>query len=121
MGSDSNWVVSLRDGSRHLFPVGDVRFWFSPGGNFLVFFDASKKGHYFSYNLSSGKVNDISANFKAGQLGFRGDDALLVEEKPEFPYGLAAWIGNDSSILVYDKNDIWKLDLTGQKACKKYH
>jgi len=114
---DSNWVVSLKDGSRRLLPTTtNWTFGFSPDGNYLVYFDASKGCHYFSYNLSTGRVNDISANLPAGQLGVvDGYPNTLSDQKPEFPFGPAAWIQDDAGILVYDNNDVWRLDLSGKK------
>jgi hypothetical protein len=107
---DSCWVASLKDGSSQLLPTKSKKFWFSPGGNYLVYFDADKGCHYFSYDLHTGIVNDISANVSENQLG------IVNRENDQTPKmgNLAAWVENDASVLVYDNYDIWKLDLSGK-------
>lgn len=69
---DSNWLVSLDNGNRLLLPTkgGNQTLWFSPGGNYLVYFDPDNGCHYYSYNLHTGKLTDISANVSEGQLGY---------------------------------------------------
>lgn len=116
ISGDSNWLVSLKDGNWHLLPKTDKdgTFWFSPGGRYLVLFDAKQGCHYFSYDLHTGKLTDISVNVPDGQLGFVAP-YLRTEEKSEYVLGPAAWLRNDMGLLVYDENDIWELDLSGNK------
>jgi dienelactone hydrolase len=110
---DSNWIVSLKDGSSHLLPTtaGNENFWFSPGGKYLVYFDMDKGGHYFSYDLHTGEVKDIAVNVPENQLALSN---RYTGNKIEFG-NLAGWLENDAGILVYDDYDIWKLDLTGKE------
>jgi dipeptidyl aminopeptidase/acylaminoacyl peptidase len=110
---DSNWLVSLKDGSSHLLPTkaGNDKFWFSPGGRYLVYFDLDKSCHFFCYDLHTGVLKNISANVPANQLG-------LIDRYSDKGPGtgkLAAWIADDAGVLVYDNYDIWKLDLTGKE------
>lgn len=113
VNNDSNWLVSLNDGSYKLLPTsaGDGKFWFSPGGKYLIYFDIDKDGHYFSYNLHDGVLKDISANVPVNQLGIAN---RYGGNKPK--YGcLAGWLENDAGVLVYDNYDIWKLDTEGKE------
>jgi dipeptidyl aminopeptidase/acylaminoacyl peptidase len=113
---DSNWLVSLKDGSKHLLATrgGYDQLWFSPGGNYLVYFDVERGCHYFSYDLHNGTLRNISSNVPANRLG--NTDARLRNDEPGGPLGLAAWLQNDTGLLVYDRTDIWQLDLTGKKT-----
>ncbi|AEW01010.1 hypothetical protein A4D02_13730 [Niastella koreensis] len=113
---DSTWLVSLKNGSEYLLPTRARKdnFWFSPDNNYLVYFDADKGGHYFSYNLHTWLLSDISANVQVGQFGFVNHYIRPIG-KPEFPAGPAAWLDNNE-MLVYDNFDIWRLDLTGKDA-----
>lgn len=115
--NDSNWLVSLKDGRRHLLPIAgkNTFLWFSPGNRYLVYFDARQACHYFSYDLLTGKTVNISHNIQVGQLGFVSRH-VRSDEKPKQSCGLAAWCENDSGLLVYDNNDIWQLDLSGKKS-----
>jgi dipeptidyl aminopeptidase/acylaminoacyl peptidase len=113
---DSNWLVLLKEDKRILLPTkGEYEtVWFSPGGKYLVFFDPDKGCHYFSYDLITNKIKDISATVPAGQLGAK-DYYLRTDEKPTSPFGIAGWIEGDKRLLVYDDYDIWQLDPSGEK------
>ncbi len=114
----ANWLVSLRDGSRKLLPTKVGKYsnsiWFSLGGQYLVYFDPQHYCHYFSYNLTTGKITDISTGLPDNQL-VSVDPFLRTKEKSTWRAGIAAWIIGDQSLLVYDNNDIWQLDLAGVK------
>lgn len=121
VNGDSNWLISLRKGSRFLLPTNTQNgIWFSPGGNHLVYFDASQSRHYFSWDLRTGRKRDISPNVPALWLGngytYRFS---LSDEKPVAPYGIAAWVGK-KGLMVYDNNDIWQLDLEGKTSAVNF-
>ncbi|MCS3800135.1 hypothetical protein [Niastella sp. OAS944] len=115
--NDSVWLVSLKDGSRRLIkgsegkPDGSIRF--SPEGKYLVYFDAKKQCNYFSIDLTTGKVNNISAGVPSFQLGWKNYFSR-AKKAPESYVGIAGWIQGDKSVLVYDNYDIWQLDLSGK-------
>jgi dipeptidyl aminopeptidase/acylaminoacyl peptidase len=114
---DSNWVVSLKDASQYLLKTkgGNDALWFSPSGKYLIYFDPNNSCHYFSYNLLTKKLTDISKNISAKQLVYL-DPHLRTKERPRQPLGLAAWLESDLGVLVYDNNDIWQLDISGKKS-----
>jgi len=94
---------------------GQANIWFSPTGKYLVYFDAERSGNYFSYDVMDNRLVNISKGVKPWQLCYK--DYLMHEpEKKEFAAGIAKWLDADSGILVYDNFDIWKLDLTGNRA-----
>jgi dienelactone hydrolase len=109
---DSNWLVSLKDGSNQVLPTraGIRNFWFSPNGKYLVYFDMDKGCHYFSYDLHTAELKDITVNIPENQLGYLN---RYSDNKALFG-NIAAWLENDAGILVYDDYDIWKLDLAGK-------
>ncbi|OQP59679.1 hypothetical protein A3860_36530 [Niastella vici] len=110
----TTWLITLKDGKQVLLPVYFNFYWFSPDGNYLIYFDPKQEYNYFSYELSTGKTTNISAGIPAKLNGllFR---LLLTDKEDERPYGPAAWLENDKGLLVYDNRDIWQLDITGQK------
>lgn len=114
---DSNWLISLRDGSRRLLPVKgwkwDLNVVFSPGGRYLLLFDTEGGRNYFSYDLHTGKLSAISASVPAWQFAYR-DLYEPVSKKGRIAVGVAGWLQGDSGVLVYDNFDIWQLDLTGK-------
>ena len=40
-----------------------------------------------------------------------------LNDQPNHPrqYGAAGWLGDDQSILIYDRYDIWQFDPKGNK------
>lgn len=109
---DSTWIVSLNDGSSQLLPTKLYQnFWFSPDGNWLVYFDASQGCQYYSYNLLSGETTRISDVANNG-LGITHEGSADKSTTPQAGK-LAAWIADELAVLVYSNYDIWKLDLTG--------
>jgi hypothetical protein len=115
---DSNYLMSLKDGTRKLLKTkvtGNKGFWFSPLGNYLVYFDPERQCNYFSYDLHTGKVLNISSGVPAWQLGFK-DNYEISKEKPKEASGTIGWMQQDAGFLVYDNYDIWLLDVTGRRS-----
>lgn len=107
---DSNWVVSLINGNITPLPTngGVNTLWISPSGNYLTYFHP-ESGHYFSYNLLSNALVDLTPKISKKQF-FQDNWMLRTSESTEIPSGIAAWLPDDEGILVYDNNDIWKLN-----------
>jgi len=114
---DSNWLLSLKDGSRKFIGRGntnDIHIFRSPNDRYVVYFDLEQGCHYFSYNLVTGKVTKISAGVPMGQLGAESF-SMSIRENPTIKAGIAAWLEGDAGVLVYDGYDIWQLDLEGKR------
>jgi dipeptidyl aminopeptidase/acylaminoacyl peptidase len=112
-------LVSLKDGSRKELPARPVsEFWFSPSGNYLVYYQSDTvNNNYYSYAFSSGKVVNISAAVPSDGLAFVDE---FVRGKPKgVPTGSAGFFGfleKDAGCLIWDNYDIWLADLSGKKA-----
>lgn len=111
---DSNWLVSLKNGTRTLLKLREGGYtFFSPGGNYLVYFDRNQQCNYFSIHLATGKISNISSGIPAWQLGREKGTQPLGKDAP---VGIAAWLEKDLGVLVYDEfYDIWQLDPAGKK------
>ena len=84
----------------------------SPGGNFVVWYDQSDSCYYSrSTNINS---NDVIKLSKQIQVSFC-DERWDMPGNPE-PYGIAGWAENDKYIFIYDRYDIWRMDLEGNKV-----
>lgn len=110
---DTNWLVSLKNGFKMQLRTRTNNFWFSPRGKYFVYFDAEQQCNYFSYDLQTGREVNISKLVPAWRLGYE-DEYKPSIKKPQFIVGIAGWLEDDAGILVYDKYDIWLLDLTGK-------
>ena len=98
------FLVGLLDGVRKKVleksPQAPV---FSPGGQYLLYFEDADK-QWYSYRISDGRRVNLTA-----KLGVRFDDEESdVPGEPD-PYGTAGWVEGDQSILLYDRFDIWSI------------
>jgi dienelactone hydrolase len=118
--SDSNSLVSLKDGSSVFLKTRSIdqykSFNFSPGGKYLVYFDPDEQCNYFSYDLETGKLTNISVGIPAWQLGtIYGYIRPTENPRDNLQTGIAGWLKGDSGLLVYDNYDVWLLDPSGNQ------
>jgi len=109
----SYYLLSLQNGSRRIMKKENrslCNFSFSPKGRYLVYYDY-REGHYFSMDLQSGKVTCITSNLTA-KVATENIKSIVKEPIDE----VAGWQEDESSLLLYDEYDIWKLDPTGERA-----
>ncbi len=81
----------------------------SESGKWIVFYEP-EDSLYYSINTQSGLKTPISKGAKVSwvdELNDRPTDADC--------YGIADFSKDDKSIIVYDRYDVWQLDLTGKK------
>ena len=45
-------------------------------------------------------------------------DELHDMPGPAFPYGMAGWLSGDTSVLIYDRYDTWKVSISASAAAK---
>jgi dienelactone hydrolase len=104
-------LVSLRNGTRKPVVGGllydNCRPTFSPGGNYIVWFDRLRQV-YCSYSLVSGQIVDFSKTVPS-VLGAIPNG----KSNPFFSEGIVAWEVSDSSVLLNDGFDIWAADPKG--------
>ncbi|HEX3865730.1 MAG TPA: prolyl oligopeptidase family serine peptidase [Gemmatimonadaceae bacterium] len=81
----------------------------SPDAKYAIFYD---KKHWYTYNLATGKTNDLTASTKSVHFDNETDDHPA--EPPA--WGVAGWTKGDNTVLIYDHYDIWQFDPNGGKA-----
>ncbi|KAA2238790.1 S9 family peptidase [Chitinophaga agrisoli] len=107
----SYYYVSLKNGSKKLLKKGRLlSFSFSPKGNYLIYYDTNQH-HYFSYNITNNQTTNISKGIST-KLDNEYSDTPIFEG----PVGVAGWITSDTSLLVYDNYDVWRLSPTKKRA-----
>jgi dipeptidyl aminopeptidase/acylaminoacyl peptidase len=107
------YLVSLQNGDKKQVRSNFVgQYYWSPNGNYVILFD-SEGGHWLSYNVKEGSMQNLT-----------GDLAVdFTDEENDMPafarsYGIAGWGRNDSHVYLYDRYDIWSVDLeNGKKYC----
>ncbi len=105
------YTVEVKTGRRikilEKFP-GQVSF--SPGANYLIFYDDRPRA-WFTYRLADGKKFDLTSKLR---VNFFREEWDTPGEPPA--YGLAGWTENDSSVLIYDRYDLWEIKPDGSEA-----
>jgi dienelactone hydrolase len=105
------YLVSTADGSRRLLKKRLIfSYWqFSPSGKYLIWFDNQQK-QWFSYNIALNQTKNIS--------GCIGRPISLESDRPELAavHDIVGWLENDKGVLIYDRYDIWQVDLAGLNA-----
>ncbi|MBO9571396.1 MAG: prolyl oligopeptidase family serine peptidase, partial [Chitinophagaceae bacterium] len=81
---------------------------FSPNGRWLWYWDPTEE-HYFSIDLSTGQINNLTANLP---ISVTNETYQTVELGP---VGMAGWYKGDSAVLIYDNYDIWRIDPSGKQ------
>ena len=103
------YVVDLKTGKRTLAKK-KCRWYFGPspvGTHFLYYDD----GHYFTYNMTTGKSVNITQNVATSFID--EEDDLNVKKPPVRPWG---WVKDGKSLLLYDNWDVWKVNANGNKG-----
>ena len=101
--SSDVWLVDLRTGERRRV-LEDVRHFYggSATGEKLLWFD---EGHFWSYDIASGRSTNLSEKVAADFRNLNHD--YPVDQLP--PVGMAGWAEGDAAVLVYDQYDVWSL------------
>lgn len=80
----------------------------SHGGKHIVWYDYTTRNYHV---YDGNQIRNATANIKV---------ALHDEENDQpndpGPYGIMGWLNGEDQLLVYDRYDIWKVDVTGKRA-----
>ena len=107
----SAYLISTVDGSKKTIAEKKRSFYsLSPKGNYVIWYDPAVK-NYFTYNVTSGVVTNITKGIKTP----------LYDEEDDHPddppsHGTGGWTEDDKGVLVYDRYDIWAVDPDGKLA-----
>lgn len=110
-GKKSIYTVSLTDGSTQLITdQAQDKSYLSPWGKYVVWFNEPDSAWYV-YDVIKKSKRSLTHKLP---VAFYDE----LNDVPAFPspYGLSAFGNNDKFVLIYDKYDIWKLDLEKDRA-----
>jgi len=104
------YVIDVETGERERV-ARKVQYWEgpSPHGRYLLWL---KDDQYHTYDVRTGDTATVTADLPVSVVD--RDDDHTVEQKP--PFGVAGWTAADSSVLVYDEYDVWRVDPDGTGA-----
>ncbi|MFC6100860.1 alpha/beta hydrolase family protein [Olivibacter domesticus] len=97
-------LLSLVDGRKQFVPNGII----SPNGTYIIFYDDAKDIYKY-YNISKKNTRTIPRSLKSSGWKFGPRDVYYSDR------GIAGWL-SDSLVLIYDRFDIWKIDLAGKTS-----
>ncbi|MHA4811733.1 alpha/beta hydrolase family protein [Flavitalea flava] len=118
----SSFLFSLKDGSRtplkieigYFDPVLEL----SPKDDYVLYYDPFEDG-YCSYQISQGITRHLTKklglSWRRTQFYQYFNTPNPFFEKDPRPRGIAGWTEGDTSLLVYDSYDLWKIDPSGVK------
>jgi dipeptidyl aminopeptidase/acylaminoacyl peptidase len=106
------YLVDVETGAQRLIVQNKSLVSLSPGGNFVVWYNQADSC-YYSRSTSMNSTN-ITPLTKRVPVPFY-DERWDVPGDPS-PYGIAGWAENDKFIFIYDRFDIWRIDLEGNKV-----
>ncbi|WP_295119664.1 prolyl oligopeptidase family serine peptidase [uncultured Chitinophaga sp.] len=102
------YQVNVRTGERKLIAkdVTDKPQW-SPNGRFALMY-SDKERAWLLLDPQSGTFSNISA-----AIGYPVHDELADMERMQSAYGIAGWLNEGNTVVLYDRYDLWAVDLTG--------
>jgi acetyl esterase/lipase len=104
--------VDMENGEAEMFAekVRGPRGSFSPGGNYLTWWDGFKKA-WMVTDMASLETRNVTED-----LPYPVHNELDDHPQTPPPYGSAGWLEDDEAFLVYDRFDIWAVDPSGAEA-----
>ena len=104
------YVINVETGLRKLVLENSAsNVYLSPSGNYLLVYDYNSKA-WFSIPATGGEKKNLTAKIKYPLY----DELNDIPSEPN-PYGMAGWLDDNRHVLIYDRYDIWSLDLDGME------
>ncbi len=106
------YLVDIETGIKRLILKNKSYATLSPGGHFVVWYNLPDSA-YYSISIEDEKAEPVkltkqlNISFTDERWDMPGDPAL---------YGIAGWSENDKYVFIYDRYDIWRFDLEGNKV-----
>lgn len=107
------YVISTNTGKRTQIKNDSYGNYFaSPKGNYVYWYNPASK-HYFTYNVATGNVINVSDKIKVPLYDTEND-------VPDFPSaaGNIGWVSADRYFMIKDEFDIWQVDPNGEDQPK---
>jgi dipeptidyl aminopeptidase/acylaminoacyl peptidase len=106
------YLVDVETGIKRIIAKDKSQVSLSPAGNYVVWYDpADSAYHSRSTNVNSLEIRDLTSQLPVSFFNEEWD----MPDDPN-PYGIAGWAENDKYLFLYDRFDIWRVDLEGSKV-----
>lgn len=97
-------LIDTRSGNHRFINASLGRYYISPQGNYVLWFDLKDQAWY-CYTIATGQKINLS---KA--TGTKMGDELNDVPGYASAYGMAGWLAGDKAVFIYDRYDIWRFD-----------
>lgn len=99
------YLIDLNSGTKKMVFKEDRHYvGASPNGSYIISFNPDLKD-WITYNTKTDTIKNITSSIPVNFYNEENDTPEIDES-----YGLAGWTSNDSSVLIYDRYDIWEID-----------
>ena len=105
------YIVEVETGNRQLMVKDKALVKLSPGGNYMVWYDSNDSTYYARSTAEDSPIINLSSRIPVNFYDEQWD--LPTDPKP---YGIAGWSENDKYVFLYDRFDIWRVDMEGNKV-----
>jgi dipeptidyl aminopeptidase/acylaminoacyl peptidase len=110
------YAINVNNGAKTLVKkdlLGDIApSYISPTGRYIMWYE-NKAKNYFVWDGK--ETRNITSKIKVPLWDEEND----VPNDPN-PYGVMGWHEGDSAVYVYDRYDIWKIDLIGKSGSQQW-
>jgi dipeptidyl aminopeptidase/acylaminoacyl peptidase len=106
------YLIDIETGNKRLIVKNKSSAFLSPGGNFVVWYNPEDSSYYSQSTVpGSSEIINLTSKIPVSFCDERWD---MPEEAR--PYGIAGWSENEKYLFIYDRYDIWRVDLEGEKV-----
>ena len=104
------YLININTGVKKLaVQKAGTRVFISPASKFLIYWNNEEKA-WVSISVEGGVRKNLTSGVKVPLY----DELNDIPDDPS-PHGLAGWMDDEKHVLVYDRFDIWSLDMNGSE------
>jgi dipeptidyl aminopeptidase/acylaminoacyl peptidase len=82
----------------------------SPSGRYLLYSQGDEKsGNWFVMDLTTGAKTNLTGSIRSVFVNMEDDHPTPFRR----PYGNAGWLADEKSLIVYDRFDLWQINVDG--------
>ncbi len=108
---DDLYRIDVTTGEKTLIQERVGSYYLSSGGRYVLYLEDEQ---FWTYDLESGVRALVSAEVSTPLVNMEDDHPRPAR----YPYGVAGWTAGDSSVIVYDRYDLWELRSDGSGATR---
>src|SRR5207344_2026876 len=87
----------------------------SPSGRYLLYtVGDTKSGHWFIMDVSTGTKTNLTAPIDSVFVNMEDDHPVSYRRG----YGFGGWLAGEKSVLLYDRFDVWQVNLDGKNPVR---